>query len=196
MICRYYNVTHSLHSGDVVRSVIPSSVSPQALRNYGLWKACDMGGQCDRVWNKVEDIAVGAVVASECLATVAFIGYACCVLLELASHIRIVGSLLATNRITELVLGASAVLHFLTMMVFTGEVKNRARRAPDSLDQACWGFRLTAVSGTAAVLVVMVMGLFRHVPRWRRPRRHWKLPGHLAKFNRQQAAASTTKSSF
>lgn len=182
VVCRHYNVsvpTHRVLEPGTPYGASLYSINTSWVVSYGVWKACDVLGSCDKLYKRMEGVEWSAVVMAQALATCACVGYVLCVVQELASHVRIVGSLMAVNRVTELFLATSVVIHFMFLMVFTGEVKNRCVHVPDSVDRACWGFNLLAASWAGALTVVMVMSMFRRVPRWRRPRRHWNIPEHL-----------------
>lgn len=73
----------------------------------------------------------------------------------------------------------AAVVHFLTLLHFTGQIKNEVVRQHQVRDAAGWGFGLTVTSLCLAVLSVLIMAVFRIPPGKYKHRRFWKMPEEL-----------------
>lgn len=73
----------------------------------------------------------------------------------------------------------AAVVHFMALLHFTGQVKNRVLRVHQVRDAAGWGFGMTSSSLCLAVVSVIIMAIFRMPPGRYKHRRFWKLPSDL-----------------
>ncbi|KAL8574915.1 hypothetical protein ACOMHN_063609 [Nucella lapillus] len=157
---------------------------------FGLWTACDDNGRCDDVWNVVPGVKKAMVKWTQVLATMVLLGYVCAALLDAASRLTLCVCL-AYNRVVENVLAHAAVMHFLTLLYQTGEVKNRAIRAHKLRDSPACGFALSISSLVLAVVSTCLMALFRFTPPAYKHRRFWKMPAELRPRNYLLAAAAT-----
>ncbi|XP_025104903.1 uncharacterized protein LOC112570595 isoform X1 [Pomacea canaliculata] len=156
---------------------INTNVRDNELITYGVWRVCDKNGECDFV-TKIHNVNIASALTVQSLVTMALLGYGMSIILELSSHASLF-SALAENRAPEFVFALSAVIHFMSLVVFTGEIKNRAERTLGSVDVAGWAFVASTTGVFCAVLASCIMALFRCLPIRRKRRRFWKLPQEL-----------------
>ncbi|GFN98410.1 hypothetical protein PoB_002491600 [Plakobranchus ocellatus] len=142
-------------------------------KTIGLFLACrqsenDGGrGQCGSVWENTNFVSANTVRFIQFLAVVACILYVVGMALEIVQFLPInkYRNFLAENRLVEMFAGIASVLMLTAMVIFAGEVKNKAERVSGQQDERSgWSYINTLVGVVVCTLALIMMTMLRSLP--------------------------------
>lgn len=168
----------------VVRPVIDytaENINPnqtKVTRNYGIFTACRQGvsagrrgksrGECGSLWDNLNYINadtaryVQFVMVVACLCYVVGLGLEVLQLLP----IRQWRNFLAANRVVEIFTGVATVLVMKGMVIFAGEIRNKAERVSgQDKEETGWSFIVAVIGLVLCIKGVMLTVMFRELPR-------------------------------
>ncbi|KAK7485676.1 hypothetical protein BaRGS_00023125 [Batillaria attramentaria] len=159
-------LTQALRSSHWVGRVVVSTNSQTLQLRYGVWQACVTDDQCLDIWEHFPEVA-NAARGAQVLITTSVIFFILGFLAEMAGLLPVVKNskcrVFIDNRMIEYVISVSAVVGFLGMLIFAGEVKNKAWRETGQEDETGSGFKMAQAGLVNTVLGCCLVACGRDV---------------------------------
>jgi len=152
----------------------------KVTKNYGIFRACRQDasfsssrsgkskGKCGSLWDNLNYISANTARYIQFVMVVACIMYVCGLVLEIVQvlPIRKYRNFLAQNRVVEIFSSIATVLVLKGMLIFAGEIRNKAERVSgQDIEETGWSFIIAVIGLTSCVGGVMLTTMFRHLPR-------------------------------
>uniref|UniRef100_A0A0B7B6B6 Uncharacterized protein n=1 Tax=Arion vulgaris TaxID=1028688 RepID=A0A0B7B6B6_9EUPU len=142
--------------------------------NYGIFLACrqstdgsDNIGECDSLWKTLYFINADTARYVQFVMCLAAILYAGSLTLEIVQCLPIdrFRNFLAKNRAVEMFAGVATVLVLQGIVIFAGEIKNKADRVSGQEDeQPGWSFIMAIIGLFLSVVGLIMVIMFRELP--------------------------------
>ncbi|GFR66347.1 hypothetical protein ElyMa_000226400 [Elysia marginata] len=159
------NVNYSTHKIQANSTLV--------TQNFGLFIACRQSeygqsrGQCGSIWENTNFVSKDTVRFIQFLSVVAGILFVVGVALEIVQLLPIskYRNFLAENRLVEMFSGIGTVVMLTSMVIFAGEVKNKAERVSGQEDEKSgWSFIVALMGLTMCVLGLVLVTMLRDLP--------------------------------
>lgn len=150
-------------------------------RNFGIFKACrqtqsrgsDKNGDkddhddCGSLWDNINYISPHAARYVQFIMVVAGILYTVGFLLEIVQVVPMkkFRNFIAKNRMVEMFVSIATVLMLQGMLIFAGEIKNKAQRVSGQEDeQSGWSFVVALIGVLLSIFGLVLVTMFRDLP--------------------------------
>lgn len=147
--------------------------STLVTQNFGLFVACRQSefghtrGDCGSVWDYTNFVNKDTVRFIQFLSIMAGILFGVSMALEIVQFLPIskYRNFLAENRLVEMFSGIGTVVMLTSMVIFAGEVKNKAERVSGQEDeQSGWSFIVALMGLTMCVFGLVLVTMLRDLP--------------------------------
>ncbi|KAK3751040.1 hypothetical protein RRG08_044618 [Elysia crispata] len=147
--------------------------STLVTQNFGLFMACrqsEVGqgrGRCGNVWENTNFVSENTVRFIQFLSVVAAVLFVVSMALEIVQILPIskYRNFLAENRLVEMFSGIATVVMLTSMVIFAGEVKNKAERVSGQEDEESgWSFIIALMGLAMCVLGLVLVTMLRDLP--------------------------------